>query len=93
MDSGADLSLAVDLGRAALLMAVKLSLPALLAAFIVGGLIAVLQAATQVQEPTVNQVPKMGAIALVLLVAMPWFWSSLVDYTAALFAGMGAWLK
>ncbi len=92
MDS-AQLDLAVDLGREALLLAAKLSLPILLAGLVVGAVIAVLQAATQVQEQTLNQVPKMFAIAAVLFVAMPWLLSSLVEYTEALVRGMGTWFK
>jgi len=87
------LDLAVDLSREALLLAAKLSLPILLAGLVVGAVISVLQAATQVQEPTLNQVPKMFAIAAVLFLAMPWLLSTLVEYTQELVKGMGTWFK
>lgn len=87
------LDLAVDLGREALLLAAKLSLPVLLAGLVVGAVISVLQAATQVQEQTLNQVPKMFAIAAVLFVAMPWLLATLVEYTQELVKGMGTWFK
>lgn len=88
MDS-ADLSMAVDLGREALWIAVKLSFPILLAALVVGAVISVLQAATQVQDQTINQVPKMFSVAAVIFLILPWILAVLVDYTRDLVGGMG----
>jgi flagellar biosynthetic protein FliQ len=92
MDSGT-LDQAVDLGREALLLAVQLSLPILLAGLVVGAVISALQAATQMQEQTLNQVPKMFAIAATAFLALPWMLSALSDYAANLFLGMGTWFK
>lgn len=92
MDS-AVLDQAVDVGRQALLVAVKLSLPLLLAGLIVGSLISLLQAATQVQEQTLNQVPKMFAIAATAFLALPWMLAVLAEYTRGLVTGMGTWFK
>lgn len=89
----ADFQLATDLGREALWMAVKLSFPILVAGLSVGALISVLQAATQVQDPTINQVPKMFAIAAVVFALMPWFLGVLVDYTGTLITEMGTWFR
>ena len=88
MDSR-DFALAVDLGREALLVAVTLSLPVLLAGLVVGALIAVVQAATQVQEQTLTQVPKTFAVAAVVFIALPWLLAVLVEYTATLVSNMG----
>lgn len=87
------LDLAVDLAREALLLGAKLSFPILLAGLVIGTALSVLQAATQVQEQTLNQVPKMLAIAAVLFLAMPWLLSSLAEYTQELVKGMGTWFK
>lgn len=92
MDSR-DFALAVQLGREALLVAVKLSLPILLSGLVVGTLIAVLQAATQVQEQTLTQVPKTFAVALVVFLALPWLLAVLVDYAAGLVTGMGGFFR
>jgi flagellar biosynthetic protein FliQ len=92
MDS-ADLSLAVDLGREALWVAVKLSFPILLSALVVGAVISVLQAATQLQDQTLNQVPKMFTVAAVIFMALPWILAVLVDYTRDLVGGSGAWFR
>ena len=92
MDSG-DLSLAVDLGREVLWVAVKISFPILLAALVVGALVSVLQAATQVQDQTVNQVPKLFAVAAVVFLLLPWILSVLVEYTHDLVRDMGVWFR
>jgi len=92
MDGG-DLSLAVDLGREALWVAVKLSFPVLISALIVGALISVLQAATQLQDPTLNQVPKMFAVAAVVFLLLPWILAVLAEYTHELVKDMGMWFR
>lgn len=92
MDSSV-LDQAVDVGREALFLAVKLSLPILVAGLLVGSVISLLQAATQVQEQTLNQVPKMFAIAAVAFLALPWILASLAEYTTGLVMGMGTWFK
>jgi flagellar biosynthetic protein FliQ len=88
-----DLSLAVDLGREALWVAVKLSFPILLSALVVGAVISVLQAATQLQDQTLNQVPKMFTVAAVIFLSLPWILAVLVDYTRDLVGGMGGWFR
>ena len=92
MDSG-ELGLAIDLGREALWVAVKLSFPILLSALIVGALISVLQAATQIQDQTLNQVPKMFTVAAAVFVLLPWILGVLVEYTRDLVKDMGVWFR
>ena len=92
MDSS-DLSLASDLGREVLWMAVKLSFPVLLSALVVGAMISVLQAATQLQDPTLNQVPKMFAVAAVVFLMLPWILAVLAEYTHELVKDMGMWFR
>ena len=92
MDGG-DLSLAVDLGREALWVAVKLSFPVLISALIVGAMISVLQAATQLQDPTLNQVPKMFAVAAVVFLMLPWILAVLAEDTHELVKDMGMWFR
>ena len=92
MDGG-DLSLAVDLGREALWVAVKLSFPVLVSALIVGAMISVLQAATQLQDPTLNQVPKLFAVAAVVFLMLPWILAVLAEYTHELVKDMGMWFR
>ncbi len=88
-----ELQLAVDLGRDALVVALKLSLPILIAGLVVGVVISVLQAATQVQEQTLSFVPKMIAIVAVLFLMMPWLLTVLVEYTHEVVTDMGTWFR
>lgn len=84
-----EMQVAVDLGREALLLAVKLALPAMLAALLVGLAVSVLQSATQVQEQTLSFVPRLVAAVVALFVLIPWMLASLADYARAVIADMG----
>jgi len=55
--------------------------PMLLAALLVGLVISIFQATTQIQEQTLSFVPKVLAIFLVLMVAGPWLLRTLMDFT------------
>lgn len=62
-----------------------LSAPMLLTALIVGLVISIFQATTQIQEQTLSFVPKVVAIFIVLILAGPWLLRTLVEYTQSLF--------
>lgn len=72
----------LHLVREALVLALLLSGPPLGAALLVGLLTGVAQAATQVQEPSVGVVPRLGAVLGALLVAGPWIGARLVRFAA-----------
>jgi flagellar biosynthetic protein FliQ len=72
--------------REGLLLALLCSAPPVLAALVVGLLMGVLQAATQIQEQTLNLVPKIIAVSLALVVAGPWIGAQLLRFTEALLA-------
>jgi flagellar biosynthetic protein FliQ len=61
----------LDVGRQAIWLVLQLSMPVLLVGLVVGVLIGLLQAVTQVQEQTLVFAPKIVAVFLTLLVAMP----------------------
>ena len=61
------------------------SAPLLLVTLVVGLVIAVLQAATQINEMTLSFIPKLVALFATLVVAGPWMLSILADYTQRLF--------
>ena len=77
-------SIVVDLARNALLLAASLAGPMLLVALIVGLIISILQAVTQLQEQTLAFVPKLAAVAMVFLIGLPWMIQTAVRYTAEL---------
>lgn len=72
------------IGQEALVVAVKLTAPILLSSLAVGLLIAMFQAATQINEMTLTFVPKLIIVGMVLLLAGPWMLSAIIDYTQAL---------
>ncbi len=80
--------LVFDIFSRAIELVLTASAPMLIAALIVGLLISIFQATTQIQEQTLAFVPKIIVIFLVLLVAGPWIITSLVDFTNELFNGM-----
>lgn len=80
---------AVDIGRTALMLAIKLSLPLLVVGLVVGLFVSILQAATQIQEQTLSFVPKILAVVATLFIMLPWFLNELIDYTEDLFLHMG----
>jgi flagellar biosynthetic protein FliQ len=77
---------AVNLLAKAIFVATELALPILLVSLVVGVAISLVQAVTQVQEMTLTFVPKLAAIAVVIVVSGRWMISELVDYTQELFA-------
>ena len=67
------------------LVAFKLSLPMLVAGLGVGLLISILQAVTQIQEQTLTFVPKVVAVAVIMLVAGPWMLNTLLAFTVEVY--------
>ena len=74
----------IDVGNRALEVVVMLCAPILLSALAVGLLIAMFQAATQINEMTLSFVPKLMTIALVLMLTGPWMLRVIVGYTEQL---------
>lgn len=68
-----------------MLLAAKVAAPILLTALLVGFLISLFQAATQIQEPTLSFVPKMIAVSVALLITGNWVLGQLVSFTQQLF--------
>jgi flagellar biosynthesis protein FliQ len=79
-----DTQSAIDIGREALWTALVIGSPVLVAGMIVGLVIGLFQALTQVQEQSVVFVPKIVVMLLVLSVSLPWLISQMVQYTAEL---------
>ncbi len=75
-----DADQALHFGQQGLAMLLMVAAPVLLAVLVVGLVVSVLQAATQINEATLSFVPKILAAVVVLVVAGPWMLSTLVDY-------------
>ncbi len=78
----------LDLGREALWVAALISAPLLLTVLLVGAIIGMLQAATQINEMTLSFIPKLIALAGVLVAAGPWMLHLLMDFTTRLFGSI-----
>ncbi len=68
------------LGQQALLMLLMIAAPILFSVLVVGVIVSVLQAATQINEATLSFVPKILAAMAVLAIAGPWMITTLVEY-------------
>ncbi len=74
----------IGIGREAILLTLMVSAPMLIFGLVVGVVISVLQAVTQVHEMTLTFIPKIIAVALALLIFLPWILNKIVDFTAKL---------
>ena len=68
-----------------LMVSLKLALPTLVACLGVGLVVSVLQAVTQIQEMTLTFVPKVVAVAVIMLVAGPWMLNTLMTFTTGVY--------
>jgi len=80
-----DQGMVVDIFSLALKTILLLAAPMLLSALIVGLIVAVFQATTQIQEQTLAFVPKILAVFLVLMAAGPWLLQNLMSMTMTIF--------
>lgn len=85
-----DASSAVDLCRATLMAAVVIAAPMLLVGMAAGLLVGLMQALTQIQDQTVAFVPKILAMAGVLIICMPWLVMRMVEFTRVVFENAGS---
>lgn len=76
--------------REVIMLTFKLALPVLLVAMIVGLVIAILQAATQIHEQTISFAPKAVAVGLILFFLAPWMTNEIIDFVNFIFETMSA---
>ena len=81
-------ALIVDLARNAIMLALLIAGPMLIVALLVGLVVSVLQAVTQIQEQTLAFVPKLVGVSVVFLLALPWVLQLMVKYTTELFRSL-----
>ncbi len=75
----------MNLGREAIEVALMLAAPLLLVALIVGLLISIFQAATQINEATLSFIPKLLSTFLMLILAGPWMLQVMVSFIRRLY--------
>jgi flagellar biosynthetic protein FliQ len=80
----------VHLALQALVVTMKVAGPVLLAALLVGLLVSIFQAITQIQEMTFAFIPKIIAVGVIVALAGPWMLDTMLTWTHELFSGIPA---
>jgi flagellar biosynthetic protein FliQ len=78
----------MTLGQQAIEMTLMLSAPLLLSALLIGLVVSIFQAATQINEQTLSFIPKLVGIFFVLIVAGPWMVTMMVDFIRRLYGNI-----
>ena len=76
----------LEIARESMIVTLKLGAPVLIAALVVGLVISLFQALTQIQEATIAFVPKVLVVFVVFLLAMPFMLATLTTFTQQLAA-------
>lgn len=79
-----DVQTALDMGRDAMILVLTVSAPVLAIGMLVGLLVSLFQAVTQLQEQTLTFVPKIVAMAVAAMLFVPWIATKMLDYAREL---------
>ena len=77
---------ALDLARHTMILVMQISAPVLVIGMVVGLVISLLQAVTQIQEQTLSFVPKMIAMALAAIIFLPWITTKVMEFARDMFS-------
>ncbi len=77
---------ALDIARYSLILVIQLSAPILIIGMVVGLVISLLQAVTQLQEQTLSFVPKMLAMAIAAMIFLPWIATKILSFAQTMFS-------
>lgn len=83
----------LSIGRDAIWTTVLLASPLLLSALVVGLVVSIIQAVTQINEATLTFIPKMLAIVVVMVVLAPWMTQMITSYTTELFTSLPSMVR
>ena len=78
----------INLASQAMSLAFKVAGPLLLGAMVVGLLVSIFQAVTQIQEQSLTLIPKIAMIAVIMVLLGPWMLDQLVAYTTNLYSSI-----
>ena len=81
------------LGAETIQIILYLAGPMLGAAMVVGIIVSIFQAVTQINEATLTFIPKMVAVIVVLVVLAPWMLEVLQNYTSSVIGQSGDWVR
>jgi flagellar biosynthetic protein FliQ len=80
----------MNLGRDAMEITLMVAAPILLTVLIIGLIVSIFQAATQINEQTLSFIPKLVGVFVALAFAGPWMLTTLVDYMRIVFTSIPA---
>lgn len=83
----------MNIGRQAIEICMMIAAPMLLTSLIIGLLVSIFQAATQINEATLSFIPKLAGVFLALIIAGPWILSTMVDYMRRMFESIPTLLR
>jgi flagellar biosynthetic protein FliQ len=78
----------MTMGRQAIEVTIMIAAPMLLVALLVGLVVSIFQAATQINEMTLSFIPKLVGIFLALIIAGPWMLTVMLDYMRQMFTSI-----
>lgn len=78
----------IDIVKGLMMLCLKVSVPFLLSAMIIGLLVSFFQAITSLQEQTLTFVPKALVVVVVVFILFPWLMNTMMDYTVETFNRM-----
>ena len=76
---------AIDIARQGMLVALLMAAPMLTFGLLVGLMVSIFQAVTQINEMTLTFIPKILAVAAALAIFLPWIMRLMVDFTTRLY--------
>jgi len=80
----------MEIGARTMWVTLEISMPVLGVSLVVGLLVSIFQAVTQLQEPTLTFIPKILAVVVVIVVAGPWMLNTMLAFTIELWSGIPA---
>ncbi len=78
----------INLASQAMSLAFKVAGPLLLGAMVVGLVVSIFQAVTQIQEQSLTLIPKIAVIAVIVVLLGPWMLDQMVAYTTNLYSSI-----
>jgi flagellar biosynthetic protein FliQ len=88
-----DANFIIGLGAEVMWIVVKLTGPILAFGLVIGLLVSMFQATTQIQEQTLAFVPKIAAVIIALLLFGPWMLGTLLDFSNKIFANLNSFIQ
>ncbi len=83
----------IGLGQQVIFLVLEVVGPILIVGMVVGLIINILQATTQIQEQTLSFIPKIAAVIIVLFLAGPWMLSQITDFAAQILGNLNQYVQ